>query len=151
MVASPKSAKQACPSLSIRILALSTEQVRWQSDDDRSKSYPLQVTVHHRLTVHIYQPTGNVFELRDIGRERKYHQHWKQNPTSSKRFASWWLSINSLMFPFFIHSDVIAKREMELSIVTPNKGSTFGWRRIFQVTTSLQNLWYGKNQLPGAS
>jgi hypothetical protein len=51
------------------------------------------------------------------------------------------------MFPFIIHSDAMAKRERELSIITPNRGSTFGWWRAFQVTTSLQNLWDGMGQI----
>ena len=51
------------------------------------------------------------------------------------------------MFPFVIHSDAIAKRERDLSIIIPNNGSTFGWLRAFQVTTSLQNLCNCKDQL----
>jgi len=50
------------------------------------------------------------------------------------------------MFPFAIHSDTIAN--WELLIVTPNSDSTFGWRRVFHVTTSLQNLYVGKVSWP---
>ena len=46
--------------------------------------------------------------------------------------------MNSLMFPLTIHSETIAKSFFP--IVTPNSGSTFGWRRVFHVTTSLQNV-----------
>ena len=44
----------------------------------------------------------------------------------------------SLMFPFAIHSDTISNRVSV--IVTPISGRTFGCRRVFHVTTSLQNL-----------
>ena len=43
-----------------------------------------------------------------------------------------------MIFPLTIHSETIAKRFSP--IVTPNSGSTFGWRRVFHVTTSLQNV-----------
>ena len=56
--------------------------------------------------------------------------------------------MNSLMFPFTIHSDTISN--WELLIVTPTSGSTFGWRRAFHVTTSLQNLYTGQHQLANA-
>ena len=74
MVRSPKSARQAQPSRPIRILALPKEQVRWQDIDKHSKSYPLQVSVYHRLTVHIYQPLGDAFELRENECEGLCHQ-----------------------------------------------------------------------------
>ena len=71
------------------------------------KSYPFQVPVDHCLAVHVYQTLGNVFEL--PGED----QWWVRaandgKPTSSNRFASLWALINSLMFPFAIHSDAIA-------------------------------------------
>jgi len=47
--------------------------------------------------------------------------------------------MNSVIFPLTIHSETIARRFFP--IVTPNSGSTFGWRRAFHVTTSLQNVY----------
>ena len=46
------------------MLALPKDKVRWQSSDERFKSYPLQVSVYHPLTMHIYQPLSDVLELR---------------------------------------------------------------------------------------
>jgi peroxiredoxin family protein len=51
------------------------------------------------------------------------------------------------MFPFIIHSDTIAK--WYPPIVIPNSGSTFGWRRVFHVIASLQNLYTGQRALVG--
>ena len=42
------------------------------------------------------------------------------------------------MFPFTIQSEIIANRVSD--IVTPTSGRTFGCRRNFHITTSLQNL-----------
>jgi hypothetical protein len=42
------------------------------------------------------------------------------------------------MFPFDIHSDTIAS--LVSDITTPRRGNTFGWRRAFHGTNSLQNL-----------
>ena len=42
------------------------------------------------------------------------------------------------MFPFIIQSEIIAN--LVLDIVTPISGRTFGCRRNFHITTSLQNL-----------
>ena len=52
------------------------------------------------------------------------------------------------MFLLAIHSDTIAN--WLSPIVTPNSGNTFSWRRVFHVTTSLQNLYIGHNQLTNA-
>lgn len=105
--------------------------------------------MYHCLTVHVYQSLCNVFELSGtVISERS--GSGEDEPTSSNRFTSWLSLTNSLIFPFSIHSDAIEKREMELSIVTPNSGSTFGWRSAFQVTTSLQNLCDGRNKLTSA-
>ena len=53
--------------------------------------------------------------------------------------------MNSLMFPFSIHSDTITN--CSPFIITPCSGSTFGWLRAFQVITSLQNLCANDSQL----
>ena len=58
--------------------------------------------------------------------------------TSSNRFASLRVSMNSMIFPLTIHSETIAK--IFSPIVTPNSRSTFGWQRLFHVMTSLQNV-----------
>ena len=63
---------------------------------------------------------------------------WEQNPTSSNRFTSLCALTNSVIFPLAIHSETIAKSFFP--IVTPISGSTFGWQRLFHVTTSLQNV-----------
>ena len=60
-------------------------------------------------------------------------------PTSSNRFASRCASTNSTIFPLAIHSETIAKSLS--SIVTPNSERTFGWWRVFHVTTSLQKIY----------
>ena len=67
------------------------------------------------------------------------NQQGNRNPTSSNRFASLFFLMYSLMFPPTIQSDIIAN--WVLSIVTPSNDNTFGWRRIFHVMTSLQNLY----------
>ena len=100
--------------------------------------------MYHSLAVHVYQPPGDVFELSEAIVSNGCDQSLEQNPTSSGRFASLLALINSLMFPFTIHSDAIAK--WRASIVTPNRCSTFGWRRAFHVTTSLQNLYNSQRQ-----
>ena len=41
-----------------------------------------------------------------------------------------------VIFSFSIHLDTISKRRP--LIVTPNNGSTFGWRRLFHTMTSLK-------------
>jgi len=93
--------------------------------------------------MHVYQPHSNVFELSEgiIGCSCGQR---KEDLTSSNRFAPLCALTNSLMFPFAIHSDTIAN--WELPIVTPNSGSTFGWRRAFHVTTSLQNLYINRHR-----
>ena len=64
-----------------------------------------------------------------------------RKPTSSNRFASGFPFTKLLMFPFAIQSDIIANWVSD--IVTPISGKTFGCRRAFHVTTSLQNLCTG--------
>ena len=59
--------------------------------------------------------------------------------TSLNRSALGSAFTNPLIFPFTIHSETITNRFSV--IVTPNRGSTFGWRRAFHVTTSPQNLY----------
>ena len=44
-------------------VGLGEEEVRRRGGDWSSKSYPLQISMYHRLTVHVYQPPCNVFEL----------------------------------------------------------------------------------------
>ena len=60
------------------------------------------------------------------------------------RSASVCAHTNVVIVSFSIHSDIIAKRVS--SIVAPNNGSMFGWRRDFHVTTSSQNLCIGHGQ-----
>ena len=69
----------------------------------------------------------------------------KRERTSSSGFTSVCALTHSSMFPFFIHSDAITNWFMV--IVTPNSGSTFGWRRDLHATTSLQNF-YRHSQSP---
>ena len=42
------------------------------------------------------------------------------------------------MLPFGIHFETIANRVPD--VITPSSSRTFGWRRAFHVTNSLQNL-----------
>jgi len=93
---------------------LDGKRVRRQGRTSSPKSYPFQISMYHRLTMYVYQSPRNIFEL------------------------SLCALANSLMVPFVIHSDTIAN--WSLLIVIPRNDSTFGWRRVFHVTTSLQNL-----------
>jgi len=125
-------------------VGLGEKHVRRQGGKWSSESYPLQIPMYHSLTMYINQPPDGVFELSE-GVIRGSCDRQEQDLTSSNRFTSLCALANSLMFPFAIHTDTIAKSESP--IVTPNSGSTFGWRRAFQVTTSLQNLYTGRHQL----
>ena len=58
--------------------------------------------------------------------------------TSLNRLTSLLARVNSLIFPFTIHSDTITN--WVLPIITPCSGKTFGWLRAFHLITSLQNL-----------
>ena len=100
--------------------------------------------MYHCLTMHVYQPISDTFELSE-GIVRDGCDQWKQDLTSSNLFTPLCALTNSLIFPFAIHSDTIANRG--LPIVAPNSGSIFGWRRAFHVTTSLQNIYTGQHQL----
>ena len=53
--------------------------------------------------------------------------------------------MNSLIFPFTIHSDAIVS--WQSPIANPNNGSTFGWRRVFHIKTSRKNLYIDQHQL----
>ena len=64
--------------------------------------------------------------------------------TSSNRSALTFAFANSLIFPFTIQSDTVTGQISV--IVTPNNGSTFGWRRDFHSTASLQNFCTGHCQ-----
>jgi hypothetical protein len=67
MARNPKSARRARPFGSTRILALikrSKLGARIVTGVSRN-AYPLQISMHHVLVVHIYQPPGDVFELRE--------------------------------------------------------------------------------------
>ena len=44
-------------------IGLDKKRVRRQGGEWISESYPLQIPVDHRLTVHVYQPPSDVFEL----------------------------------------------------------------------------------------
>ena len=69
-------------------------------------------------------------------------EQWRgleRNHTSPSRSELTSTFRNSLMFPFTIQSDTIANRF--LVIITPNRGSTFGWWRVLHAITSLQNLY----------
>jgi len=125
-------------------IRLGKKRVRRKGDDWGSESYPLQISMYHCLTVHINQPPDDIFELSGAVVSNSCRQQEKE-VTSSNRFASRCALTNSLMFPFVIHADTIAN--LESPIVTPNSGSTFGWRRAFHVTTSLQNVYTGQHQL----
>ena len=71
----------------------------------------------------------------------------RRQPTSLSRSASGCAFTKSLMFPFTIHSDTISNRASV--IVTPISGNTFGCRRFFHATTSLQRICEGPGQRIG--
>jgi len=47
-------------------VGLDEKRVRMQGGDWCLESYPLQISMYHSLTVHIYQPLGDVLELPGI-------------------------------------------------------------------------------------
>ena len=57
--------------------------------------------------------------------------------------------MNSLIFPFVIHSDTMTN--WSLAIVTPRSGKTFGRLRVFHLITSLQNPYMSQSQPANAS
>ena len=95
--------------------------------------------MYHFLVVHVHQSPSNVFELSEVMVSNGHSHQQGHHHTSSNRFASLCALMNSLIFPFSIHSETIAN--WSLLIVIPRNGSTFGWRRASHVTTSLQNLY----------
>ena len=84
-------------------------RVRRQGNSQRLRPYPLQIPMYHSLIVYICQPPSDTHELPEAVISDGCDQQLEQNPTSSGRFASLLALINSLMFPFTIHSDAIAK------------------------------------------
>ena len=104
IVRSPKSDRRAWPSWSIRIFAL-VKVSRREGKAGEMESYPFQITVYHSLIVHICQPASDVFELLEKFVGGVCEQRQNRNLTSSNRSTSLWALMNSLMFPFSIHSD----------------------------------------------
>ena len=139
IVSRPKSAMRAWPVWSIRILALMGKLGEIKEWSQSSRTYPLEITVAHSLAMNVDEPSGDVPQLDPmLINFRRSRGTPNEQPTSSNRFTSGCALAKSLIFPFIIQSDTIAKRVSD--IVTPISGSTFGCRRVFHVTTSLQNL-----------
>jgi len=139
IVRSPKSASRARHVWSTRMLAYKRKLFRRRVWLQLLKTYPFKISMDHTLAMHIdqalcdiaqlWEPQSSVTceECRSLNRER----------TSSNRFASRCAATNWFMFPFGIHSDTI---ENSVSvIITPRSGNTFGCRRAFHDTNSLQN------------
>ena len=147
MVRRPKSAIRAWPPWSIRMLALRNKVGLEGAGEARLafKTYPLQVAMHHSLTMHVYQPPSDVFELLGRSSMKGCGQQQERRLTSSNRSTSLWDRMNSFISPFPIHSDTITN--CFSSIVTPNRGNTFGWLRVPHLIASLQNLCVGCGQL----
>ena len=123
----------------------SDENVRLLKSAGRQKvvkasTDPLQVSVHELKTMHILQTGRGVYQLKKpitpmhVGRIMA-----TQTPTSCTRLTSLCFWMNSLTFPFSIHSDTIAY--LCIFKLTPSKGRIFGCRRCFQATASLQKLY----------
>ena len=92
----------------------------------------------HTLIVHIDQAPCNIAQLHEPYSRQREYRSLNRERTSSNRFASGCAATNWVMFPFGIHSDTI---ENSVSvIITPRSGNTFGCRRAFHVTNSLQNI-----------
>ena len=99
--------------------------------------------MNHPPTMQIDQPVRDIFELSDAISDSYYAA--KIGFTSSNRFASQCSLANSLISPFSIHSNTVAY--WPSFIIAPRRGSTFGWRKEFHVTTSLQNRCTCRHQL----
>ena len=97
--------------------------------------------------MNVYQPSSDTSKLKKSS-DRQCNQRKDgtsdEEPTSLNRSASECILTNSLMFPFAIHSDTNSNRVSV--IVTPISGNTFGCRRYFHVTASLQNFCVGSRQ-----
>ena len=144
-VSRPKSARWAWPAWSIRMLTLKGRLSNIEGRLQPSKTYSLEITVAHPLVMNVDQPSSGVSQLNVLydrqlvcGEDSKTSS---ERPTSSIRFTFGCTFTKSLTFPFTIQSDTTAKWFSD--IVTPINGSTFGCRRVFHVTTSLQNLYKG--------
>ena len=95
----------------------------------------------HPLAVDVYQPSSGIDQLERYSATHEDSETWSEELTSPSRSSSGFPFTNSLMFPFSIHSDTIAR--WNSFIITPNSGRTFGCRRAFHATASLQNLCAG--------
>ena len=103
IVRSPKSARRACPSWSMRILAFmgstleGRAKVRIQSDTPFKSpciiSWVVCTSTHEQL------PRGIVRNSHD--------ERWEWDRTSSNGFASQFSLTKSLIFRFTIHSDIV--------------------------------------------
>jgi len=137
-VRSPKSARRARPSWSIRMLSL----IKCALGGGVAISAQIHTPFRSPCIIPSLCIYSNPWAI-PVSYQKGFHR-WRmgsiveRNHTSSNRFASLCAPMNSLIFPLTIHSETIAKSLFP--IVTPNSGSTFGWKRLFHVMTSLQNV-----------
>ena len=89
-------------------------------------TYPLDIAVYHSITVKVYQSLSSVHQLENLQVSKIEGSRVEANggPTSPSLSASGCALMNSLIFPFAIHIDTIAKRVSD--ITTPINGRMFG-------------------------
>ena len=109
-------------------------------------TYPLEVPMDYPLAMYIGESPSDVSKLQRSCNLQSEAVTRSSNGmhTSFNRSAVTSTFTNSVMLPFVIQSDIITNRFSD--IVTPNSGNTFGWRRAFHITTSLQNLCAGHDR-----
>jgi len=100
--------------------------------------------VYQFFIVNVDQPLPDTCQLEScaICNEARTTRLWMKL-TIPCRSTSVCVFTKSLMFPFPIQSEIIANRVSD--IVAPVSDRTFGCRRYFHITTSLQNLCSGKS------
>jgi len=96
-------------------------------------TYPFQVSVCDVVRVKIVKAFGYVQQLGRIMLSIKYD--YREELTRPIRFAPGFFSTNSTRVPFGIHSETICKG----FVITPVKGTMFGWFNLFQMMASLKN------------
>ena len=95
--------------------------------------------MNHSIVMEVDQPFSSADQLEYLQLSpNKESGIENEGPTSSILSASGFALMNSLMFPFGIHSDTITNSFS--AITTPINGRTFGCRRDFHITASLQNF-----------
>jgi hypothetical protein len=88
------------------------------------------------------QTICNVFQLKIVN---EFAGETLSGPTNFRRLTPGCSFTNSLMFPFTIQTEIMAKRFSD--IVTPINGITLECLSIFHATTSLQNF-YARDSVP---